>query len=304
MFYPGCGFDEAFEVETFDKVMTIAESIRSEVDDPEFFHQFVITFNPWHGGWLKEQFWDNPITDSEAYTTTYRANEFLSQKVIDRMESIRERDPRRAAVTLDGEFGISDGLVFENLFKVDDLTNLDTSNMVKLVGQDFGFTNDPSTIVVSYLEPETNTVYIKQEWYEQHARTRDIHNAQVKLGVLTDKIMADSAEKRLIAELREMGAKNMFATVKGKGSVESGVQYMKDYDYVIHHELTHTIEEFNLYSYDKNQDDKMLNKPIDANNHIIDALRYSLLPLMGKTVKQEGSFSATNVLDRLKQAGL
>lgn len=296
--------DEAYEVETFDKVQTIAESIRSEVDAEGFFQQFVITFNPWHGGWLKENFWDNPLPDSEAYTTTYRANEFISQKVIDRMESIRDRDPRRAMVTLDGEFGIADGLVFEHLFEVRDLSNLDKTGLIKLVGQDFGFEQDASTIVVAWLDQVKHIVYITQEWYVLHARTRDIHQGQIDMGVINDTIMADSAEKRLIAELREMGAKNMYATVKGKGSVASGVQYMKDYNYVIHHELEHTIEEFNLYSYKKDQDDNMLNEPIDANNHIIDPLRYTLLPFMGKKVKSEGAFSSTNVLDRLKKSGL
>jgi phage terminase large subunit len=295
-------FEEAFEIPNFNKVMTIAESIRSSVDDPEFFHQAVITFNPWSGGWLKEQFWDNPIDDSVAYTTTYRVNEFLPPDVVRRMESIRDRDPRRAAITLDGNFGIADGLVFEDRFTIKPVSPADIQGLHKVVGQDFGQVNDPSTIIVGYVDVPNKKVFLTQEYYKVGASRQDLHNAQVQLGVINDKIYADRQESRLIGELRDMGAKNMFNATKGKGSVEQGVALMREFDFIIDPRLTNTVEEFNTYAFKEDKESNTLNQPEDKNNHIMDALRYGMQDVLYGTNRPK--MDKATQLARLKEIGM
>jgi phage terminase large subunit len=295
-------FEEAFEIPNFDKVMTIAESIRSTVDDPEFFHQAVITFNPWRGGWLKEQFWDNPIADSHAYTTTYRVNEFLPDDVKKRMESIRDRDPRRARITLDGEFGIADGLVFDGHFESRPILGSELTGLQKIVGQDFGQVNDPSTIIQGWVDVPNKKVYLTQEYYKVGATRQEIHNAQVKLGVINDEIFADRQEARLIQELRDMGAAKMMGASKGKGSVAQGVALMREFDFIIDPRLTNTFEEFNTYAFKTDTDGTTLNQPEDMNNHIMDALRYGMQRVLYGTERPKQDKASQ--LARLKGLGL
>ena len=130
--------EEAFEFESWDNVQTVIESIRGKDDNPEFFKQITITLNPWSElHWIKKQFFDQDgsVDPDMIYstTTTYRANEWLDEQDISRYEALRERDPRRARIVLDGEWGISDGLVFEDRFEVRDIASQELAGTVKFV---------------------------------------------------------------------------------------------------------------------------------------------------------------------------
>ena len=89
-------------------------------------------------------------------------------------------------------------------------------------------------------------------------------------------ITADSAEQRLIAELKAKGINRITPSVKGAGSINAGIDFMKQFKIYIHPSCVKTIEEFDTYIYKQDKDGKWLNEPIDANNHIIDAIRYAL----------------------------
>lgn len=302
----GCGFEEAFEFESWDNVQTVIESIRGKDDNPEFFKQITITLNPWSElHWIKKQFFDQDgsVDPDMIYstTTTYRANEWLDEQDISRYEALRERDPRRARIVLDGEWGISDGLVFEDRFEVRDIASQELAGTVKFVGQDFGQVNDPSTINVGYADVANRKVYLTQEYHKVGATRQDLHNAQVNMNIINDTIFADKQEILMINELRDMGAKNMFAGHKGKGSVEQGLALMSEYQFIIDPSLVETVKEFNLYSWKKDPDGNATSQPEDANNHHIDAIRYGMQQILYG--QNRPSMSQADKLKRLKDIG-
>lgn len=272
--------EEAYQVENKDKFDTLVESIRGSVDDKNFFKQITVTFNPWsERHWLKSAFFDEEtrFNDVFADTTTYRDNEWLDQQDIDRYEDLWRTNPRRAAVVANGDWGVAEGLVFENY----EVRDFDITATIKRVGEttagiDFGFTHDPTTFPRLAVDLDNKELWIYAEHYEHAMTTDDIYQMIVNADMQNALITADSAEQRLIAELRAKGIKRIVPSIKGAGSISAGLDFMKQFKIYIHPSCIKTIEEFDTYIYKQDKDGKWLNEPIDANNHIIDAIRYAL----------------------------
>lgn len=272
--------EEAYQVENKDKFDTLVESIRGSVDDKNFFKQITVTFNPWsERHWLKSAFFDEEtrFNDVFADTTTYRDNEWLDQQDIDRYEDLWRTNPRRAAVVANGDWGVAEGLVFEN-YTIRDFDIMETIKRVgeTTAGLDFGFTHDPTTFPRLAVDLDSKELWIYAEHYEHAMTTDDIYNMIVDADMKNALITADSAEQRLIAELRAKGISRITPSVKGAGSINAGIDFMKQFKIYIHPSCVKTIEEFDTYIYKQDKDGKWLNEPVDANNHIIDAVRYSL----------------------------
>lgn len=272
--------EEAYQIESEDKFSTVVESIRGSVSDPTFFKQITLTFNPWNERhWLKRVFFDEETrrSDTLALTTTYRCNEWLDE--IDRQcyEDLYVTNPRRARIVCDGEWGVAEGLVFENT-RVEEFDIQKTVQRVKetTAGMDFGFTQDPTTLICVAVDFENKRLYLYNEHYQKAMLTDDIVKMLKDKGMQRSYISADSAEKRLIAEIRSKGINGIVPSLKGKGSIMQGIQFMQGFEIIIHPSCEHTIEEFNTYTFKQDKEGNWLNEPIDANNHIIDAVRYSL----------------------------
>lgn len=272
--------EEAYQVENQDKFETLVESIRGSIDVPDFFKQITVTFNPWsERHWLKSAFFDEDTRKKDVFadTTTYRDNEWLDQQDIDRYEDLWRTNPRRAAVVANGDWGVAEGLVFENYT----IRDFDIMATIKRVGEttaglDFGFTHDATTFPRLAVDLDNKELWIYAEHYEHAMTTDDIYNMIVDADMKNALITADSAEQRLIAELRAKGISRITPSVKGAGSINAGIDFMKQFKIYIHPSCVKTIEEFDTYLYKQDKDGKWLNEPIDANNHIIDAVRYSL----------------------------
>lgn len=272
--------EEAYQVENQDKFETLVESIRGSIDAPDFFKQITITFNPWsERHWLKSAFFDNDTRKKDVFadTTTYRVNEWLDQQDIDRYEDLWRTNPRRAAVVANGDWGVAEGLVFDNY----EIRDFDIVSTIKRVGEttaglDFGFTHDPTTFPRLAVDLEKKELWIYAEHYEHAMTTDDIFNMITEAEMQNALITADSAEQRLIAELKAKGINRITPSVKGAGSINAGIDFMKQFKIYIHPSCVKTIEEFDTYIYKQDKDGKWLNEPIDANNHIIDAIRYAL----------------------------
>lgn len=272
--------EEAYQVENQDKFETLVESIRGSIDAPDFFKQITITFNPWsERHWLKSAFFDNDTRKKDVFadTTTYRVNEWLDQQDIDRYEDLWRTNPRRAAVVANGDWGVAEGLVFEN-YTVRDFDIMATIKRVgeTTAGLDFGFTHDPTTFPRLAVDLDKKELWIYAEHYEHAMTTDDIFNMITEAEMQNALITADSAEQRLIAELKAKGINRITPSVKGAGSINAGIDFMKQFKIYIHPSCVKTIEEFDTYIYKQDKDGKWLNEPIDANNHIIDAIRYAL----------------------------
>ncbi|MEC3884592.1 PBSX family phage terminase large subunit [Halobacillus sp. HZG1] len=273
-------FEEAYQIEMEDKFRTVVESIRGMYDASDFFKQITVTFNPWsERHWLKKVFFDEETREKDTFatTTTFRVNEWLDDVDRQRYLDLYRTNPRRARIVADGEWGVAEGLVFEN-FEVRDF---DIQGKIKEIqetahGMDFGFTNDPTTEVSSIVDLENKELWIYDEHYEKAMLTEDIFEMLVDKELKETPITADSAERRLIQELINKGIRRMRGSLKGSGSINQGILFIQGFKVFIHPRCENTIEEFNTYTFDQDKEGKWLNTPIDANNHIIDALRYSL----------------------------
>ncbi|SIT91639.1 PBSX family phage terminase large subunit [Edaphobacillus lindanitolerans] len=272
--------EEAYQIENEDKFSTVVESIRGTVDDPEFFKQVTITFNPWsERHWLKKAFFDEETrrADTFAMTSTFRMNEWLDDVDIQRYLDLYKTNPRRARIVCDGEWGVAEGLVFDNF----EARDFDKQAVIQRVGEtthgmDFGFTNDPTTLPSTAVDLKRKELWIYDEHYETGMLTQDIYNMIAEKGLLKASITADSSDKRLIAELRAKGVRRIHSAVKKPGSIRHGISFLQGFKIYIHPSCVNTIEEFNTYVFQQDKEGNWLNEPEDANNHIIDALRYSM----------------------------
>lgn len=273
-------FEEAYQIETFDKFSTVVESIRGSIDDSEFFKQITVTFNPWsERHWLKPTFFDEDtkLNNTFSYTTTYRVNEWLDEVDIARYEDLYRTNPRRARIVCDGDWGVAEGLVFENFeVKEFDWVKKLKEKQVVAHGSDFGFTQDPTTLISTIVDIQNKELWIYDEHYQRGMLTDEIYQMYLDKGLKNAKIIADSAEKRLITEIKRKGISNLKPSIKGQGSIMQGVQFIQGFKIYVHPTCEHTIEELNTYTFEQDKDGNWLNKPIDANNHLMDALRYSL----------------------------
>ncbi len=293
-------FEEAYEIENSDKFETVVESIRGSLDDPyaehqyvpadelikrekwkkEFFKQITLTFNPWsERHWLKPMFFD-PETrkpDVFARTTTFRVNEWLDKQDRKRYLDLYRTNPRRAQIVCDGNWGVAEGLVFENWVVEDfDVNKVVAESDGVGHGMDFGFTHDPTTFAEAAINRETKDIWIFKELYQKAMTTQDIFDWLDDNHYLKSDIGADCAEPRLIDELQAKGVRRMHASIKGPDSIDYGINFLQGYQIHILPSCVHAIEEFNTYVFDRDKDGNWLNKPVDANNHFIDSLRYGL----------------------------
>ncbi|UXR79045.1 PBSX family phage terminase large subunit [Staphylococcus sp. IVB6227] len=275
-------FEEAYQIETYNKFSTVVESIRGSLNKRDFFKQVTITFNPWsERHWLKETFFDKDTKLNNTYstTTTYRVNEWLDEVDIARYEDLYRTNPRRARIVCDGEWGVAEGLVFDN-FKVSEFDWFEEFRKTQEAthGMDFGFSQDPTTVVSTVVDLKNKRLYIYDEHYQKGMLTDEIKKMLIDKKLDNVDIAADygSGGDRLIAELKSKGINGIRKAKKGANTILPGIQFIQGFEVIIHPSCTHAIEEFNTYTFDQDKDGKWLNKPIDANNHIIDALRYSL----------------------------
>lgn len=143
--------EEAYEITSEDDFDTVDESIRG--DSGSLFKQVTITFNPWNERhWLKKRFFDKPNEDTFAITTNYLCNEFLDENDLRLFESMKQRNPRRYQVAGLGNWGIIDGLIFEN-WEEKEFTLLELNKQCKtFCGMDFGYTNDSTAFLIGFID--------------------------------------------------------------------------------------------------------------------------------------------------------
>ncbi len=270
--------EEAYEVMNEDDFNILDESIRGECPAP-LFKQWTITFNPWNERhWLKKRFFDAPPDpDILAITTNYLCNEWLDAADLKVFEDMRIRNPRRYQVAGLGNWGIVDGLVYENWkeerFDVDEIRR--RSGVVSCFGLDFGYTNDPTAFFCGLLDKKEMRLYVFDEMYERGLSNRKICDEIAGMGYGKEQITADSADPKSIDELRGLGLRAK-AAQKGKDSVKHGVQWIQDLEIIVHPRCVNFLTEISNYTWDKDKFGVKLNAPIDDFNHLMDAMRYAL----------------------------
>ncbi len=269
--------EEAYEVTSEHDFNMLDESIRGKVSK-NLYKQITLTLNPWsENHWIKKRFFDTESNDILAITTSYLLNEFLDEQDLKVFESMKINNPKRYQVAGLGEWGISEGLIFEN-YKIEnfDLKDIiETKEYKEIYGLDFGYTNDPTALFCAVVLLEEKEIYVFDELYEKKLSNKMIYEKIVQMGYENKKIVADSSEPKSIDNLRELGL-NIKPARKGADSIINGITNILDYNIIISHRCTNFINEISSYTWEVNNDGNKINKPIDKNNHLIDAFRYAM----------------------------
>ena len=272
--------EEAYEISSEADFDMRDESIRGAIPkETGLFKQCTLTFNPWNEHhWIKKRFFDNPDDETLAITTNYMCNEWLDEADLKKFEDMKVRNPRRYKVAGLGDWGIVDGLVYENweekVFDIDEIRCL--KSVKSGFGLDFGYTNDPSALFCGLIDEPAKTIWVFDEMYKKGMSNEAIALEVTNMGYAKEKIRAESAEPKSIARLKELGLVRICSARKGKDSVNNGIDYLQDFHIITHPRCVNFLTEISNYTWmtDPKTGEK-INRPIDDFNHLMDAMRYA-----------------------------
>jgi len=271
--------EEAYEIGRESDFDMLDESIRGAVP-PGLFKQITITLNPWNEHhWIKKRFFDSaPNDDILAKTTNYLCNEFLDSSDLKVFERMKLNNPKRYKVAGLGMWGISEGLIFENWEEMDfDVSEISERNGIRSAfGLDFGYTNDPTAFFAALIDINEKEIFVFDELYKRALTNVMIFQEISKMGFSKEKIIADSAEPKSIAELSELGLKGIKKARKGRDSVLNGIQFIQGFKIYVLPKCVNFITEIENYCWDKDRFGNVINSPIDDFNHLMDAMRYGV----------------------------
>lgn len=272
--------DEATEIDR-DDYKIISKRLRG--GDDAIQKRKIFSFNPiLQSHWIYDEFFA-PIgwaTDQTEYTapdlsilkTWYIHNKFLTKQDIDGL--LNEKDEYYRNVYTYGNWGILGGVIFTN-WKIEDLSEMRDQFTERRYGLDFGFASHPAGISVSHYDKTRKRIYVFDELYET-GLTNDLLAEEAVRMCGRGQIIGDSAEPKSIAEMQRNGA-NIIGAKKGKDSITFGIDWLKQHEIIIDKTCVNHIKEFQQYQWKKDANGNTVTppKPVDKNNHLIDALRYA-----------------------------
>jgi len=265
--------DEAEEMTDellFDKIDL---SVRSK----EAQNRVIMVMNPaTKAHWIYSRFFESrgiqggentTLEDTTYIHTTYEDNRknldptFLAN--IERMK--RERPAEFEAQILGGWRAVAEGVIFKNWSVEPFNKNGDYYG----VGMDFGFSNDPTGATLVNIDTKAKKIYLKEIIYSAGLTTSEIANALKKQLKGDELIIGDSAEPRLIHELKMNHRLNIKPSIKGQGSINLGIALLQEYSLCVDPSSKNLIRELNNYTWKDGKD-----VAIDDYNHAIDGVRY------------------------------
>lgn len=271
--------EECYEISNESDFDLLDESIRGQVPDG-LWKQYTLTFNPWNERhWLKHRFFDaEDDPEIMAKTTDYRCNEWLDPADRKLFEEMKIRNPRRYQVAGLGDWGIVDGLVYENweekAFSIDEIKGL--QGIVPVFGLDFGYVVDPSALFCGLLDATGKVLYVFDEIYKKGLSNERIAEVITETGYGKEKIIADSAEKKSIDRLYDLGLRRIKPARKGPDSIRAGIDLLQDYRIIVHPKCVNFLTEIGNYCWAKDNTGAQTGKPVDDFNHLMDAMRYAV----------------------------
>lgn len=287
--------EEAYEITKETDFDTLDESIRGQLPHG-LFKSVTLTFNPWNDHhWLKARFFDKQDPEVLSMTTNYLMNEFLDESDRKIFERMKLENPRRYNVAGLGEWGVVEGLVYENweeqAFDWQEVSAM--PDVESAFGLDFGYTNDPTALFCGLISNNQKTLWVFDELYQKALTNEMIANRLKEMGYSKEQITADSAEPKSIEELRRLGIRRIKPAEKGKDSIVNGIQKIQDFHIIVHPRCVNFITEISCYSWAKDKFDNAVNKPVDDYNHLMDAMRYALENKIHKQGKMK--FNSANL---------
>lgn len=282
--------EEAYEIFSEEDFDLLDLSVpRSKLPDG-LFNQTTLTFNPWsETHWLKKRFFDKLSPLVTTFSTDYRCNEHLSAEYLKIFDEMKEKNPRKYAVAGLGEWGVAEGLIFENWEEFEfDKNELgierdidgkiladDSWKYRHFFGLDFGYTNDPTAFIAFAVNRKDKQIFIYDEHYERKMLNSDIASMIIRKGYAKERIRADAAEPKSIDDLRRLGVQRVQASVKGKDSIINGIAAIQEYKIFVHPKCRNTLYELNSYRWKTDKSENAINMPEDSDNHLMDAMRYA-----------------------------
>ena len=266
----------------------------NELNYEDFFQLFIRTtfktilaYNPSFSKlhWIYQQVAIHP--EAEEFVSTYRDNPFLDPQIAAEIERLKDISPSYYAVYGNAEFGMVEGIIFDNVSIIDDIPN-----EARLLGYGFdaGYANDESAIVAMY-QYEDDIIY-DEIVYQKGLLTNQLANhlltAYEHFG--RNEVWIDSSEPRLRDEIFRYGI-NIKSVVKGKDSIVNGIDIMKQHRILLTKRSSNLINEFFSYSWKKDKDGNTTNEPEDINNHGVDACRYVAMMRMSKASQNKGTYT-------------
>lgn len=212
--------------------------------------------------------------DFVCVTANWRDNPFFPEELRSDMLRDRARDPDKYGHVWEGGYlANSEARVFRN-WRVEEFDTPDGAT--HRFGADWGFATDPSVLIRCHVDGRK--LYVDQEAWKvgceiDHlpALFKQIEGSQKWM------IRADSARPETVSYMRRNGFPRIVSAIKGPGSLEDGVEFLRSFDIVVHPRCENVIRELTRYSYKKDpQTDEILPVLEDKENHTIDALRYAL----------------------------
>jgi phage terminase large subunit len=240
----------------------------------------IIDYNP---SMVDSWIYDSVLTrdDCKLLITTYKNNPHLSPSLVREIEALQNSDPEYWKVFGLGERGQLRDLVFSNWQQV---AQMPTDATLIAYGMDFGFTNDPTTLIE--VRQQNGELWMQEHLYRTGMTNSDIAKFLKSLNIEHSQIIADSAEPKSIEEIKRMGF-NIHGAKKGKDSINLSIDILKRYKINVTADSTNLIKELKSYKWETSKDGKHTGRPVDYLNHATDAIRYVALnklsnPSLGK----------------------
>ncbi len=230
--------------------------------------RIIIDYNPsdeFH--WIYEKV--KTREDAEFHITTYKNNPFLDPEIKKEILRLKDTDEQYWNIYGLGQVGVGKSLIFRS--NLVDTIPLEAEFLS--YGMDFGYTNDPTTLIGVYRKDMS--LYFEELIYRTGLTNRDIAKQLESLGInRRSEIFADSAEPKSIDEIYKFGW-NIKPATKGRDSINIGIDMLKRYTLFVTKNSANTIKEFRNYKWKEDKNGNVLNTPVDAFNHSLDALRYA-----------------------------
>ena len=244
----------------------------------------IMAFNPiLQSHWIYKEFFGGWQDDKTVYEddktlivkTTYKDNIFLTAE--DRALLEDETDPYFYNVYTLGNWGVLGNVIFKN-WRVEDLTEQIPHFDNIYIGCDFGFASDPNALVKCHLDKKKKKIYIFDEWYQAGMTDDELLRVCEKF-VGNEYVMCDNAEPKTIDFLASNNIKAIGA-IKGADSINRGIRWLQGYEIIIHKTCQNAKNEFEQYHWQEDKYGNAMAKPVDTNNHLIDATRYAFSNVM------------------------
>ena len=289
----GCIFiEEAFEVPK-----PIVEQLNLRMRSSTENQQIIMAFNPISKHtWLFDFCEKNPPASFRYTHSTYKDNPFLPKEYVAELEELYSRNPQKARIFCDGEWGVdAEGLVLTN-WKIDsfDAMALAASGLEHRCGMDLGWV-DKSAVINTLYDRERKIIYVFEEFYKSGCQLSDLASAIKNMTIGKTKLYVDAAEPRSIQYFRNESI-NATGCSKGKNSVKEGIMFLQDNQIIVHPSCQSFINELENFSYIKSKHTGEYTEDTTHEwSHAIDACRYAYSDIYTNTKLKTFSKSALSL---------